>query len=249
MLLLEISVAGIAPCCSSPRKETAMDERKSRKLWIAWMLANTICISALGAGFSFGDCAGGLIGAGLLFAVGLFGGAMLGTAQFAVLRLGHVRQRELWLAATILGWHLGIITLLLALDYGNLSYFPPAPLGTAIWVALMAAVQCWPLVRLTRHVGLWAPVNSVAAALATVAGRIVAKLVDPMVQAGTCGPQNIKNSYPYADILGLTTASLSGAISWAVAGLVFSTITATALIWLLQHPLEDQHPKVGPSIV
>ena len=79
-----------------------MNARESHKLWIAWLLANTVSFSALGALLAFGNCAGPSVRVLAGLAIALSGGLLLGTAQYAALRFGHAQVRG-WFWATFQG--------------------------------------------------------------------------------------------------------------------------------------------------
>jgi hypothetical protein len=227
--------------------------RYGKRLWIQWVLANAWGEAAgLGAAGLVGVAIVALMGENpgavltvlaslVLIAAGTFEGAVVGFAQWRVLRkpLASIARTD-WILATALGafiaWSLGmlpstIMSLFASPDSAGgadntmaqisdaMQLMLAAGLG-AILGPILALVQYRVLRAHLKRSGWWIPANAVAWMLGMpmifiAAGGIAGSGVEPVVVA----------------LAGIVTAAVAGAIVGAVHGL--------ALVWLLNRQHEE----------
>lgn len=209
-------------------------------LWLKWVLANSAGeLIGLGATFAIGaglfsglaedlGIAATLVGAGLMTATGALEGAVVGLAQWLVLRVAIPGiGRRAWVVATVIGaviaWFLGSVPMVLVSLFqqpGRETAGEPSQVvvlllaaGMGLVAGLILSVAQWLVLR--KHVQrawLWLPAN----ALAWAAGMpLIFAAVDLALQAG---------SAPGGVVVMAAGITLTGAVVGAIHGVALLSL-------------------------
>lgn len=160
---------------------------KKQHLWTSWIIANAIgellglgATFAIGAGFfsAVSEEQSALLSAGVMTTAGAIEGAIVGWAQWFVLRRAIVGiTRRAWMMATVIGaviaWFLGSLPALLSsLSSGDTSRaIEEPPQGVVLLLAvglglvaglILSAAQWMVLRRYVAKAWWWLPANAIA---------------------------------------------------------------------------------------
>ena len=227
------------PC--SHRKSEVINHRRSQSLWIKWVFANAVgevvglgVAAVVGVTFAWTlermmGVFAGLTLVGVMILVGTFEGAVVGAAQWLVLRHPIQKMRwQAWVLATASGafvaWTLGMTPSTL-MDFGAAADTPvPAIDGMAMYglagliglvLGPILGIPQWLVLRRPlRETGWWVPANALAWGFGMPVVFVGASLVPP-------GGFSLN-----LVAIGIITSAAAGVVVGAIHGLV--------LVWLLR---------------
>lgn len=212
----------------------ALRSQADQHLWLRWTVATAlgelvgfsvptlIGIAAVWALAPLGHLLADILQVGIMVLAGAAEGAILGWAQWLVLRHAFPpMRRRAWVLATtggaVVAWFIGGTLG----TFANISGFAPAALvaGAVVLVLVLGTVigaaQWFVLRRYVARAAWWIPANTLAWSLGLV--------------TGLGGPALIQETTP------VVVAVLIGVASGVAMGVLSGAVTGIALVWLLRN--------------